>query len=66
MTFRVSVLAFRQGEPLHEYVARSETKTPQEIVDWMYTHANEGITFRFLGAYGVLHPSTPDPNQIDL
>ena len=63
---RLSVLIFRDGQPLCERLARSKTKTPQEMADWFYAHANEGITFRFLGDYGALEPTPKDPNSIKL
>lgn len=54
---KVTVQAFESGKPLGEWVATSETKSVQEMVDWMFQHAKEGIGLRFLGAEGFIDPT---------
>jgi hypothetical protein len=53
MTARVTVQATVNGEH-GEFVARSEKKTVQEMVDWMHANRKPGVELRFLGDNGYL------------
>lgn len=58
MTSRVTVQAFKDGQPVGEWIATSETKTVQQMVDWMFANGKQGIGFRFLGEHGFIDPSS--------
>ncbi|VVC05154.1 Uncharacterised protein [uncultured archaeon] len=57
---RVTVQCFlSQGMvPICELVARSEKRTPQEMVNWMAANVNSKYALNFFGDYGVMHPTT--------
>ena len=57
MKSRVTVQAFQNGKAIGEWVATSEAKTVQEMVDWMVDNAKDGIGFRFLGESGIVEPT---------
>lgn len=56
MTSRVTVQFTVAGEH-GERVARSETKTEQQMVDWMDANKKPGVELRFLGEYGYIKPT---------
>ena len=63
---RITVQATVNGEH-GEWIARSETKTVQQMIDWMDANRKPDVELRFLGDYGYLSPSRlvvdSEPNQ---
>jgi len=53
---RITVQATVNGEH-GEWIARSETKTVQQMIDWMDANRKPDVELRFLGDYGYLSPS---------
>ncbi len=64
MTARVTVQFTVNGQH-GERVARSETKTVQQMVDWMDANKKSGVTLRFLGEYGYIAPTQERQNAHD-
>ena len=52
---RITVQAYYKGE-YSEFTAKSETKTEQQMIDWMYENAKPGVGLRFLCKDGYMDP----------
>ena len=54
---RLTVQAFERGKPIGEWVAKSDSKSEQEMADWMQANRRRPtIEFRFLGMDSVIVP----------
>jgi hypothetical protein len=53
----LTVQAFRNGEAIGEWVATSQGMDEQQMADYIFSHAKDGIGFRFLGLRGIVEPS---------
>jgi hypothetical protein len=54
---KITVQATVNGEH-GEWVARSKTKTVQQMIDWMDANRKPNVELRYLSEYGYLQPST--------